>query len=364
MKRLIALFLLVVLCLTACAPAYEIPYNSTEDTTENTGMNTVETTEETTEDTKAEVLYRHPLTGEPLEEPMTIRPTAVVINNIKACMPQHGISQADIMYEIETEGGITRCLALFTDLSDVGKIGPIRSCRTYFNHLSATYDAPLIHCGGSVNGLKGYYDLNNKLSSWTHIDQRFNGNYFYRDQDRKKSGYAKEHTLFTTGELLIEAQEKKKLDMVYESAVDYGLTFADEPVLTGDTANTVTVKFYGKKTTKMTYDTASGLYEASQYNKDHVDGETGKVLTYRNVLVLQTKHWKEKEGSYSRSYYDLTGSGNGYFACDGKIVPIKWKHNKVTDNFSYTLEDGTPLVLGVGRSYIGIISTSGSVTAE
>lgn len=360
MKRLIAVLLLVVLCLTACTPAYEIPYNSTEGTTETTEETTVETTEET----EAKVLYRHPLTGEPLEEPMTTRPTAVVINNIKACMPQHGISQADIMYEIETEGGITRCLALFTDLSNVDKIGPIRSCRTYFNHLSATYDAPLIHCGGSVNGLKGYYDNDSKLSSWTHIDQRFNGKYFYRDQDRKKSGYAKEHTLFTTGELLLDAQSAKKLDMVYESPADYGLIFEDAPMLTGNAANTVTVKFYGKKTTTMTYNTTSGLYEASQYKKDHIDGETGEVLTYRNVLVLQTKHWKEKEGSYSRSYYNLTGSGNGYFACDGKIVPIKWKHNKVTDNFSYTLEDGTPLVLGVGRSYIGIISTSGSVTAE
>lgn len=360
MKRLIALFLLVVLCLTACAPAYEIPYNSTEGTTETTEMNTVETTEET----EAKVLYRHPLTGEPLEEPLTARPTAVVINNIKACMPQHGISQADIMYEIETEGGITRCLALFTDLSGVDKIGPIRSCRTYFNHLSATYDAPLVHCGGSVNGLKGYYDLNNKLSKWTHLDQRYNGDYFYRDKDRKASGYAKEHTLFTTGELLQKGFEKKKIDMVYDAPVDYGFIFEDAPVMTGETANKVTVKFYGKKTTTMTYNTTSGLYEAAQYNKDHIDGETGEVLTYRNVLVLQTKHWKEKEGSYSRSYYNLTGSGNGYFACDGKIVPIKWKHNKVTDNFTYTLEDGTPLVLGVGRSYVGIISTSGSVTAE
>lgn len=360
MKRLIALFLLIVLVLCACAPAYEIPYNSTEGTQETSEQ----VNDDVTEETKDNTVYRHPLTGEVLEAPMTVRPTAVVINNIKGCLPQFGISQADVLYELETEGGITRLLALYTDLANVGNIGPVRSTRTYFNHLAAVYNAPMFHCGGSVNGLKGMYDLTNKLSDWDHVDQRFNGSYFFRDTQRRANGYSKEHTLFTTGELLLKALEKKEMNMVYENPVDYGFAFDEAPVLSGQSANTVTVKFYGNKTTTMTYNTTSGLYEASQYKKDHIEGETGEVLTYRNVLVLQTKQWKEKEGGYSRSYYQLTGSGNGYFACNGQIVPIKWSHNKVTDNFTYTLEDGTPLVFGVGRSYIGVISNAGKVTAE
>ena len=110
----------------------------------------------------------------------------------------------------------------------------------------------------------------------------------------------------------------------------------------------------------MTYDSASGLYKAAQYNRDHVDAGTGETMSYRNVLVLQAKQWLKSDGKYSRSYYDLIGEGEGYFACGGQIVPIKWSRASVTDRFVYTLADGTPLTLGVGTSYVGVIGTSGS----
>ena len=142
------------------------------------------------------------------------------------------------------------------------------------------------------------------------------------------------------------------------------MQFSDAPALEGDNASTVTVTFPANKTTTMTYNAETGLYEASQYKKDHIDENTGEVMSYRNLLVIQTKHWKKHDGYYSRSYYDLIGEGNGYFACDGKIVPIKWSRSDVTKPFSYTLEDGTPITYGVGTTYVGIISTKSSVTFE
>ena len=303
------------------------------------------------------MLYQNPLTGEPMAELYTSRPVAIVINNIKACMPQYGISKADMIYEVETEGGITRLLAIFSSFDDVGSIGPVRSARTYFSNISASYDLPLVHCGGSQAALAQKYDLNNKLSKWDHIDQRFNGAYFYRDKDRKAQGYAYEHTLFTTGESMLNAVAKKKYDTVYENGVDYGLQFSDDISLNGTAASKVTITFRGKKTTTMTYNAETGLYAASQYGKDHQDAGENTNLTYKNVLVLQAKQTKAKDNNYTRSYYDLIGSGKGYFACNGQMVPIKWTRAKVTDNFSYTLEDGTPLTLGVGTSYVAIVDT-------
>lgn len=359
MKRLFALLLAVLMLLCACGGEPAETTGSTDaSTTESTST---ETTTDTTDTTpQQEALYRHPLTGAPLYAPYTGRPTAVVINNIKACMPQSGLLGADMIYEIETEGGITRLLAIFSELEKVQNIGPVRSARTYFINLAASYDLPLIHCGGSVNALDGRYDETNKLNEWDHIDQRFNGSYFYRDKDRRKAGYAYEHTLFTTGEKLLAAVAKKGFDDVYENGTNYGLQFADEVNLNGETANTVTVDFRGKKTTTMTYDADLGLYLASQYGKKHIDENSGETVSYRNVLVLRAKQWSVKEGSYNRSYYNLIGSGEGYFACDGKIVPIKWSRKTVNDQFSYTLADGTPITLGVGRSYIGIIHTGDS----
>ena len=133
-----------------CACGKQVPAETTPTTTAPTTTPTTEpTTEPTTAPTEPPVLYRHPLTGAPLDEPWSGQAVAVMINNLKKAMPQKGISQADILYEVEVEGDITRCLAIFTDLSKVADIGPVRSARTAFNSLAVSYGAPLIHCGGS-----------------------------------------------------------------------------------------------------------------------------------------------------------------------------------------------------------------------
>lgn len=303
--------------------------------------------------------YTHPLTGEALDAPYTGRPTAVVLGNTKKALPQHGIGKADMVYEAVVEGSMTRFLVIFDEFSDVEKIGPVRSLRTFFTSVGASYDAPVMHCGGSEKALKGYHDINNKISNWEHIDQRFNGKYFYRDEQRKSQGYSLEHRLFTTGEMLTKALEAKNFNTVNENGVSYGLQFADAPELTGESANKITVKFKGGKTTDFTLNDA-GLYEAYQHKTTLVDGETGEAVAFRNVFVLLTKHKTERDKNYPRSFYTLTGSGEGYFACDGKIVEIKWTRETVNDSFSYTLADGTPLTLGVGKSYTAIVADSDS----
>ncbi len=361
MKRALIILLMLSLLLCGC---------KNSDTPDTTGDSTQESSsEETTlenaqnntseEEVKPVVLYRHPLNGEPLDEPWTGRATAVVVNNIEDALPHYGVSSADILYEVETEGYITRMLAVFSNLDGVGSIGPVRSARTFFNNLALSYDAPIIHCGGSVAALRGQYsDNSDTISGWEHINEQYNGSYFFRDYNRYENlGYAWEHTLFTNGEKLLQALEKKGYNKVNEEGTDYGLTFADEIELNGETANTVVVKFPGNKTSTMTYDQAAGRYEMAQYGYDYVDAATGKTMSFRNVLVLYTSHWKIYDGNYSRSYYELSGTGDGYFACNGEIVPIKWHRDKLRGSFTYTLADGTPLTLGVGTTYVGIVST-------
>ncbi len=365
MKRLIALLLVLCAVLCACAPAEETQ-PSTEATTESTEVTTEETTEETTEVTEPPILYRHPLTGQPLEMPFTGRATAVVVNNIKAALPQFGISDADMIYEVETEGGITRLLAIYTDFSDVGTVGPIRSARTYFSSIALSYDAPLIHCGGSAAALKAWLDdSGTKIQSWEHINEQYYGKYFFRDSERISAGYSREHTLFTSGGQILQAlADKEYVKVSDEEGTSYGLQFADVPELSGETANTVTVNFRYGKTTTMTYDPETGLYSASQYGKEHIDAATEECMTYRNLLVLYTTQRGKNDGTYVRSYYDTIGSGEGVFAVDGKLVPIKWSRDDYRGTFSYTLSDGTPLTLGTGTSYVAIVSTKAPATWE
>ena len=379
MKRIISLLLIACLLLSGCAgpgsettgPSAEAP--STQATTEATEAPTTEpvteptaepTTEPTTEPaTEPPVLYRHPMTGELLDAPWTGRATAVVINNLKNALPQHGVADADFLFEAETEGGITRMLAIYSDMSQIGPIGPIRSARTFFNNIALSYNAPLVHCGGSDFALRGQYSSSkDTISGWQHTS--IDSVHFYRDQDRKNAGYAYEHTLFSSGDLLTQLMAKKGWNTETPEGTSYGFAFDENVELDGDSAGSITVTFNGDKTTTMEYDINGGVYLASQYGSPYVDGNTGAQLEFKNVIVIYTAHTFQRDSFYRRSFYDLDGSGKGYFACNGQIVPITWHRDSLRSSFYYTLEDGTPITLGVGKTYVAIVSDQKTIAYD
>ena len=372
MKRIFAIFLALSLLVLCACGKQNIETPATEPTQPSTEAPT-EPTEETTETpTEPPLLYQNPLNGQAIAEPYTGRPVAIVINNIRDALPQYGISQADFIYELVTEGGITRCLAVFSDVSDIGTIGPVRSTRSFFNNIALSYDAPIIHCGGSEPGLAGHYDENGiRIENWQHINEQYYGQYFFRDHYRYNDGWSWEHTLFTSGELVTQGLEDKDYAQhapnfrpPLEGLNQYGLQFAEVVELEGETARNVTVNFRFGKTTGLVFNEQTGLYEASQYGKPHIDATTGETMAYRNVLILCTTQWSSYDGDYDRSFYDLNGSGEGYFLCDGQLVPIQWHRDGVRSPFTYTFADGTPLTLGVGTTYVGITAAEDCVVYE
>ena len=355
MKRLISIVLLMSLMLCACGKK---PAETTLSTTEETV--TASTAGEVTEKpTEVSALYRHPLTGEPQDKPFLERPVSVSLNNIVDAMPQLGIGGADILYEIETEGGITRCLGIFSDYKDLPKIGAVRSARTYFVNVSLAYDAVFAHCGGSDYAMIPSYDSTGTvLKNWEHLDAMYLSG-FSRDQDRLNSGYAYEHTLVTNGEKLQKMLDDKGYKMHLDQTADYGLQFSEEVPIQGEPAENVEIRFQGGKKTYMTFNPETGFYEAHQYDRDWIDGNTKENLSFKNLIMLQTKQFKPDE---YHSMYDLQGSGKGYLAIGGKIMPIKWQRDDVHKPFRYTFEDGTPVVLGVGKTYVAVDSLNGSVS--
>ena len=46
---------------------------------------------------------------------------AVMVNNVEKAMPQYGIGQADIIFEIPVEGDVTRFMALYGDYTKVSE---------------------------------------------------------------------------------------------------------------------------------------------------------------------------------------------------------------------------------------------------
>lgn len=297
-------------------------------------------------------MYYNPFTGEGQYEPFTARPFLISINNNKNAMPFCGLNDADIVFEMLVNARSTRCLALVTDVYAIERIGAIRSLRYNFIDIAQAYDGIVVYASASDQVLAdmqaaGVANLN-ALSSK-------NGGAFYREQGRLDAGYPREHTLFTIPALMAQHAENCGYSTTTEAEMDYGLHFVEDATpVDGDTAKTITMSFFtGNKQTIMKYDSATGRYQMHQFGADQVDGNSGEPITFKNVFTLFAVN--EDIGQYHVA--QLLGSGNGYYATGGKIIPILWHHETEDEPFTFTYLDGTPLEQSVGNSYVGIVPT-------
>ena len=81
------------------------------------------------------------------EEVNNTRPITVMIPNTKTAS-QYGLSEADVLYECNVEGSITRLMGVFQDWSNFDRLGNVRSCRDYYVYWSFEWDAFYVHFGG------------------------------------------------------------------------------------------------------------------------------------------------------------------------------------------------------------------------
>ena len=356
-RKLIALLALVALALTACGGG-EVP---AEPSPEQTPVVTdaPEITPEVTPEPEPSVEPEYdgpvnPLTGLPIaEDAVNDRPVAIMLNNLKKALPQLGNSQADIIYEVLTEGGITRMLGVYQSVEGVGEIGSVRSSRPYYLELALGHDAIYLHAGGSE-------DAYSKIKEWgvTALDcvrGPYEGTLFWRDKERISSK-GLEHSVLTSGEKILELFPKYRFRKEHNEDYSYQMQFAkDGTPAEGESAQVIQVPFSNYKTGVFTYDAEKGKYLVEEFGAAYIDGNTGEQVAVTNVLVIQTACKAIKGDEAGRITVDLTGEGDGWFACGGKIIPIRWSKESRNHQLVYTTQSGELLTLGAGNSYVNII---------
>lgn len=312
--------------------------------------------------------FRNKLTGlETTQELSRQRPMAIMFNNLKAALPQHGISEMDVVYEAIVEGSITRLLGFVTDWSSLTTLGSIRSSRDYYIDFSDAHNAIYVHAGGSE---LAYSEMSRRGTD--HIDgvngNRVSSNAFYRNQERRKKGVSTEHTLFTNGANLIAAIEGNKFTTTLEPDFVSPFKFSDYPLeFEGDAANYVYIPFSNYAQSYFDYDAEKGLYFKGQYvsskssvdkhDSPHIDGNNNQQLTFKNILILYTDY--TTIDSVGRQAIRFTGTGTGYYITDGKCKPIKWSRPSRTGGYTIFEEDGaTELLMNSGKTYVGVLKTN------
>jgi hypothetical protein len=225
------------------------------------------------------------------------------------------------------------------------------------------------------------------MRSWRtdHIDG-VNGSFsgdgtFYRDRHRLGGYYDFEHSLMTTGERVMKAVEKGKFRTTHHvlpdepeepeeepaegeepagdeepeeppfEPFDTGFYFTDEGTPEeGEQADIITVPYSDYKTGVFTFDEEEGVYYAEEYGRPFIDGNDGTQLSATNVLILHVTYINTRDSyGHLRINFD---EGEGWYASGGKIVPITWEKKAREEPIHFFTEDGEPLFMNRGKTYI------------
>lgn len=354
---IIALVIIISVLLIGC----QSPTTVSTTTVESTLATTTETTAtETTTSAPAPTTNLNPLnplTGEPLINASAegLRPVAIMINNHRDGVPQIGIGSADLLYEMLVEGGITRMMAVFADVTTIPELGTIRSSRHDYVDLAGGLDAIYVHVGGS-------YAANDQMSrqGTPHIDLHVYPDAYWRDQAWiKERGY--EHSVKTTGERLQAAIVQSKYTTTVRAGQKPAFNFRsseDFVAAAGEAAIAVTVPYSSYCTATFDYDATSRLYSKGEFGGPQIDLATGNAIKFTNVILIKTKVY---QFDAVLKETDLI-SGKGYYISGGQWQPINWAKGKTADSFVFTDESGSELKVNVGKSYIGILPLDRKIT--
>ena len=327
------------------------------------------------------------LTGEPSASDANIRPIAIVVDNIpNAYKNQTGLDQADVLYEALVAPGITRFLMVVSDYTLLDSVCNIRSGRDYHMDFAAYHNAILVCHGGSITPNYDFFSLAAQRygSRWGFIDTEFEKWFYMKEYgnlygtvanygDRKdlafdtvfkpsaltallssgESRFAKEGRGSLTG------KPKESLHFVnYGTKKDLsGASSATEIKLEFECENSVNVK-----RVSYVYDAAQGKYLRSQDGKAHVDAQTGKQLSFTNVITLFTDAKAVKTGIASDPVMTLVDTecagskGYGYYFTDGRVIEIRWSADG--ENLRLEEADGSVLRMNTGNTYIGYLDDS------
>lgn len=295
MVRKGALFALLLLCLTACSPR---GHTATK-----------------------------PATAVPPELPGAL---LCMIDNHLAAYPQSGLAEADMVYEVLAEGGITRFLAVFyRHKPEV--IGPVRSAREYFAEIAAAYVAPYAHAGGHMRALERIKQL-----GLMDVDEIYNaGAYFWRDQTRKMP-----HNLYTSADKLLEWADAHNVTLSppegWPGAMP--LAVAEQP------ADWLKIQYNLSQSYHYvpSYLWQNGSYQRLVNGKPHLDSD-GQEITAKAVVILEAPT-KSVIDQVLISEVALIGRGTAVIFRDGQVYHGEWVKQSPEDHFQF-LYQGSPLPL-------------------
>lgn len=341
---------------SACSsdtPAATTTTTTTQATTTTTQATTTTTTQATTTTEMPQVEVAATINGLPAEDDLIDRRVVgIKIDNHPNARPQSGLEQADAVYEVLVEGGLTRFIALFHQ-SDVDYIGPNRSGRVTDSKVMASLaGAPL-----QISGAQGWVqDIFRDEGINVIYD---NGVTTYRTPERPKP-----HNLYSSTLLVREwADERGWPDENPGNLFTYG-----EPTPFQATAEQIVVPFSDAPPSTWTWDGERYLH--FQGTEEHVwvdaDGATGQIAMDTLVVMKMRKYIARNPAGSGTPLptVETVGTGEAFVFHSGGVVSGTWERGATSDPFTLVAADGSDLVLPPGTVWMHLVPDTMTVTWE
>lgn len=278
-----------------------------------------------------------------------IPPVAVIIENHVDARPQAGLSKANLVYEAEAEGGITRFLAIFASGDEIEKIGPVRSARPYFVDWAHEFSALFAHCGGSPEALvkiskENIFDLN----------EYYNEKFFWRDKT-----IASPHNVFTSSELLNNYLAGKNINEGKFLSWEYK---EDETLENSSEENEIIIGFQlSDYVVKWEYDKENNNYTRYTGGQIHKDAEDNEIKA-KNVIIEYVK--AEVIDEKLRLKMENIGEGKAFVCMDGKCEKGEWRKISAVARTRFYNQNGEEFKLKAGTTWVEIVKSTYSISIK
>jgi hypothetical protein len=297
-----------------------------------------------------------PLTGLPAKNAVVAHDPAVVIkiDNVVPARPQTGIQAADIVYDTEVEGGLSRLAAVFQSVYPL-TVGPVRSGRLTDEGVADDLNHPVLVFAGT-NGI--FMPILQAQPVTLVTDSNYPGQFI-------RIGSNTPHNLYSNVASLAALSVTHTGPAPLFHYLSSGQAFAGA----GATPAAGVSFAFPAASVAWAWDAATGKWIRTQDGTPDVV-VSGQQISATNVVIYFVPYIvsgvASGEGVPNAVIPEgvLTGTGNAWIFSGGKVVKATWHRPNLTTPATYTDSTGAPTALTPGNTWVELapVGTIPSIT--
>ena len=288
-----------------------------------------------------------PLTGRSADAAALAHPSlAVKIDNHEEARPQLALNRTDIVFEELVEGGLTRYVAVWhSDIPD--SVGPVRSIRPMDPDIATPFGGIIAYSGGQEQ----FVDMMMATPLLNLVFDFDDTGLFERADGRPGP-----HDV-----ILASAEAVTRNATLAPPPVQFAYGTADPlapPALAAVPTSHVDLVFSDARFPSWEWDAAASVWLRSQEGAPDLDA-AGERVRAKNVVSLRVAiDWSY--GEVPRTV--MVSSGEAWVSVAGRTAHGTWAKDATASPIRLTADDGSPLRLAPGNTWVELVPDEGSVT--